>query len=163
VNASVTDVIRRSRLLLFAPTFLGLVCVGLALSWLATTAEFIIYARETVGKVTALDQELGNNNTWDVTFTFTDSTGAHYTRKTRLTWTTCPPFTTGDPVSVLYIPSSPNRSSINSFATLWFPPLGLAAFGAFFTSGGLTMTMILKAATRQQRAAESSPAAHLTN
>ena len=47
------------------------------------------------------------------------------------------PFEVGEAVEVAYNPDDPKQAEINSFWTIWLPPLGLMVFGLLCLGAGL--------------------------
>jgi hypothetical protein len=114
--------------------------------WFARTALFIRRASKATGTLTTISpREDGVSpadrvTTWDVTATYSDSTGA--VRTVKSAWhqpSSWPSLKVGDSVSVLYDPWAPDHADIDAFETLWYSwfwvtgvVLGLWSGGAFF-------------------------------
>jgi hypothetical protein len=62
----------------------------------------------------------------------------------------------GDEVTVLYDPDTPEHAEVSTFATLWFAPLFLVAFGLFFAVGGYLFLLAMRFAARHQQQMASS-------
>jgi Protein of unknown function (DUF3592) len=108
--------------------------------WLAREAEaFLETAQTTPGTVIELKRERGvrgmRRDHPIVRFVVLE-TGREAVFKSKVgLWPS--PFEVGEAVEVAYRPDDPREAEINSFWTIWLPPLGLTVFGLLCLGAGL--------------------------
>ncbi len=126
----------------------GVVLLVWAFSDYRSTSTFVAGATQIEGKVVELiekitdDAENGRSYAYFPRVEFVDSTGV--TRNFISTSGGNPPsYREGDPVEVTFPQNRSEDARINSFMSLWFGPIVMAAFGAIFTlvGGGLLLSL----------------------
>ena len=112
----------------------GLVAI-IGLIWLAMTGWFTVRAAKTLGVVIEMERVESSKGgpTFHPVFTFTDGAGLVHTQRTPFGSSSFT-FEPGEKVTVLYDPSAPKNSKIDSFETVWLGPLLVTGIGLL--SGG---------------------------
>lgn len=112
----------------------------------ANTRGFINRAIEAKGKVIDLERSRSSSsgtssNTYRPVVEFTTSTGKQI-EFTSSVGSSPPSHRVGEAVTVLYLPTDPQRARIKSFFQLWFGFLLVCVMGLVFAAIGLTMILV---------------------
>ena len=129
------------------------------LIWLTRTGLFVLRAAKAPGSVIEMQRsESSDGGTlYRPVFAFSDAGGIIHTHVASMASSTFT-FEPGEKVTILYDPSAPKRSKIDSFHTVWLGPLFV--FGIGFLSGSFACVWLALAirgiARQQQREADTS-------
>jgi hypothetical protein len=127
----------------------GLITIA-GLIWLTRTGWFTLHASKAPGLVIAMERHDSNDPetglplrpTFHPVFTFTDSAGTVHTQCASV-GSSSYTFEPGEKVTILYDPSTPENSMIDSFQAMWVAPLWITGFGLLF--GGFACSWIFRA------------------
>ncbi len=101
--------------------------------WLLHTCWFVSHAARAAGIIVQLDVSTdseGGTSYYPV-FSFTDTNGSTFTRRSEI-GSGYFKFNPGDKVSILYSLENPEKCNIETFVTVWMPPLIAIGFGTLF-------------------------------
>jgi hypothetical protein len=103
------------------------------LVWLVRTAAFVGRATQVPGQVITVERSAGSKggSVYHPVFTFADSAGIVHTQRSSFGSSDLS-FGTGERVNVLYDPTAPGLSKIESFETVWLGPVFVTGFGFLF-------------------------------
>jgi hypothetical protein len=119
---------------------LGTVFIGIGglitlagLIWLVRTAVFVNQAAKVPGQIISMESSDGakGGSVYHAVFKFNDSAGIAHTQRSS-SGSSNYSFEAGETVTVLYDPTTPKKSEIDSFQTLWRSPLAFTGFGLLF-------------------------------
>ncbi len=123
----------------FCMTFIiigGAIAMG-GLIWLFRTASFVSRSDKFSGQVIAMERANGSRWVYPV-FTFTDSANNVRTQRSGISVRS---FKVGERLTILCDPADSWHAEIDSFQTVWRPPLEVTGGGLLF--GGFSWLMIL--------------------
>jgi Protein of unknown function (DUF3592) len=103
------------------------------LIWLVRTVVFVSGATKASGQVIAMERSEGSKggSAYHPVFTFADSAGIVHTQRSSF-GSSDYSFEAGERVTVLYDSTTPKRSKIESFQTVWLGPVFVTGFGLLF-------------------------------
>lgn len=101
--------------------------------WLGNTASFVMRAAKASGTILEVERSTTSKgrSAYHPIFSFRDASGITHTQRTS-TGSGYYSFERGENVTVLYDPSAPKNSKIDSFMTLWLGPLAITGFGLLY-------------------------------
>jgi Protein of unknown function (DUF3592) len=131
---------------------IGLAMLVGALFFWNSTRSFVAHAQTTQGKVVELievrDKD-GGSSTWKPRVTYRAPTGQQITFESSFS-TNPAPYSVGETVDVLYLPSDPAEARIRGYQSLWLGPTILGGLGLVFTAIGGGMLLARNVARKKR-------------